>query len=49
MSTSGGYHEYIGKYSLHWRDIMMHMGEQPVKILSVSIENHDVLNISHIP
>ena len=33
MSTSGGYHEYIGGYheyirgcSVHWGDIMMHMG-----------------------
>ena len=49
MSTSGGYHEYIGGCSVHWRDIMMHVGEQPVKILSISIENPNVLNIPHIP
>ena len=23
MSTSGGYHEYIGSCSVHWRDTMM--------------------------
>ena len=45
MSTSGGYHEYIGECSVHRRDIMMHVGEQPVKILSISI----LLNIPHIP
>ena len=27
MSTSGGYHEYIGGCSVHWRDIMMHVGD----------------------
>ena len=26
MSTSGGYHEYIGGCSVHQRDIMMHVG-----------------------
>ena len=35
MSTLGGYHEYIG----------IHVGEQFDKILSISIENPDVLNI----
>ena len=52
MSTSGGYHEYIGGYheyirgcSVHRRDIMIHVGEQLDKILSISIENSDVLNI----
>ena len=39
------YHEYIGGYSVHQGDIMMHMGEQVDKILSISIENPDVLNI----
>ena len=38
MSTSGGYHEYIGGCSVH-------VGEQLDKILSISIENSDVLNI----
>ena len=53
MSTSGGYHEYIGGYheyigrcSVHWRDIMIHVGEQLDKILSISIENSDVLMAS---
>ena len=23
MSTSGGYHEYIGACSVHWRDTMI--------------------------
>ena len=44
MSTSGGYHEYIGGCSVHRRDIMLHVGEQLDKILSISIENSDVLN-----
>ena len=33
LSTSGGYHEYIGEYhehiggySIHWRDTMIHVG-----------------------
>ena len=45
MSTSGGYHEYIVECSVHPRDIMIHVGEQLDKILSISIENSDVLNI----
>ena len=45
MSTSGGYHEYIGGCSVHRRDIMIHVGEQLDKILSISIENSNVLNI----
>ena len=52
MSTSEGYHEYIGGYheyiggcSVHRRDIMIHVGEQLDKILSISIENPDILNI----
>ena len=45
MSTSGGYHEYIGGCLVHRRDIMIHVGEQLDKILSISIENSDVLNI----
>ena len=45
MSTSGGYHEYIGGCSVHRRDIMIHVGEKLDKILSISIENSDVLNI----
>ena len=35
---SGGYHEYIGGCSVHRRDIMIHVGEQLDKILSISIE-----------
>ena len=38
MSTLGGYYEYIG-------DIMMHVGEQVGKNLSISVENPDILNI----
>ena len=41
----GGYHEYIGGCSVHQRDIMIHVGEQLDKILSISIENSDILNI----
>ena len=45
MSTSGEYHEYIEGCSVHRRNIMIHVGEQLDKILSISIENSDVLNI----
>ena len=51
MSTSGEYHEYIGGCSVHRgmfstsEGIMIHVGEQLDKILSISIENSDVLNI----
>ena len=41
----GGYHEYIGGCSVHRRDIMIRVGEQLNKILSISTENPDVLNI----
>ena len=41
----GGYHEHIGGCSVHRRDIMIHVGEQLDKILSISIEDSDVLNI----
>ena len=44
-STSGGYHEHIRGCSVHWLDIMMHVGEQVDKSLSISIEINDVLNI----
>ena len=46
MNTSGGYHEYIRGCSVHQRGIMIHVGEQLDKILSISIENSDVLNIA---
>ena len=52
FSTSEGYHKYIGGISwvhrgcsVHRRDIMIHVGEPLDKILSISIENSDVLNI----
>ena len=45
MNTSGGCHEYNGRSSGHQRDIMIDVGEQLDKILSISIENSDVLNI----
>ena len=44
MSTSGGYHEYIGGCLVHQGDIMIHVGEQVGKNLSISIKNPDVLN-----
>ena len=40
-----GYHEYIGGCSVHRGDIMMQVGEQVGKNLSISSENPDVLNI----
>ena len=46
MSTSREYHEYIEGCSVHRGDIMMHVGEQVDKSLSISIENPDVLMIS---
>ena len=46
MSTSGGYHEYIGGCSVDQGDIMMHVGEQVGKNLSISIENPHVLMVS---
>ena len=45
FSTSGGYHEYSGGCSVYRGDIMMDVGEQVDKSLSVSIENPNVLNI----
>ena len=39
------YHEYIGGCSVHRGDIMMYVGEQVGKNLSISVENPDVLNI----
>ena len=41
----GGYHEYSGNIMSTSGDIMMHVGEQVDKILSISIENPNVLNI----
>ena len=53
VQYTGGYHEYIGGCSVHWGDIMMHLGEQGDKRLSIYIENPNVLNISqcteHLP
>ena len=53
MSTSGGYHEYIGDImstsgdvQYIGRNIMMHVGEQGDKSLSIYVENPDVLMIS---
>ena len=45
---SRGYHENIGGCSVHQGDIMMHVGEQVAKSLSISIENPDVLNIPDV-
>ena len=45
MSTLGGYHEYIRRCSVHWGDIMMHVGEKVGKNLSISSKNPNVLNI----
>ena len=47
MSTLGRYHEYIGGCSVHRGDVIMHVGEQVGKNLSISIENpvvhtHDI-------
>ena len=48
-----GYHDYIGECSVHQRNIIIQMGEQLDKILSISIENSNVLNIpqctDHLP
>ena len=51
MSASGGvqyirgYHDACGDIMSTSGDIMMHVGEQVDKSLSISIENPDVLNI----
>ena len=45
MNTLGGYHEYIRGCSVHRRDIMIHVGEQLDKILSISIESPDVFSV----
>ena len=45
MSTSGGYHEYIGGCSVHRRESWYMWGSNLIKILSISIENSNVLNI----
>ena len=45
---SRGYHEYIRGCSVHQGDIMMHVGEQVDKILSISIESPNVLNIPDV-
>ena len=45
MMNVRGYHEYIEGCSVHQMDIMIHVGEQLNKILSISIENSNVLNI----
>ena len=39
MSTLEGCHKYIRGCSVHRGDIMMHVGEQVDKILSIYIEN----------
>ena len=54
ISTSGGYHEYIVGCLVYRGDIMMHLGEQGYKSISMYIENPDVLMISlrcteHLP
>ena len=46
MMNVRGYHENIEGCSVHQMDIMIHVGEQLNKILSISIENSNVLNIS---
>ena len=45
MTNVRGYHEYIEGCSVHRMDIIIHVGEQLNKILSISIENSNVLNI----
>ena len=44
MSTSGDV-QYIGGEGGGEGDIMMHLGKQVDKSLSISVENSDVLNI----
>ena len=42
----GGYHEYIRGCSVTLGDVMMHVGQQAGKNLSISIKTPDVLMIS---
>ena len=45
FSTLEGCHKYIRGCSVDWRDFIIHMEKQLDKILSISIENSNVLNI----
>ena len=44
----GGYHDYIRGCSVHQRDFIIYMEEQLDKILSITIENSNVLNIPNV-
>ena len=44
MSTSGGYHEYIGGCSVHWGDIMMNVGGYREYIGGCSVHRRDTIH-----
>ena len=44
MSTSGGYHEYIGACSVHRRDIMMYVGGYHEYIGRCSVHRRDTMS-----
>ena len=46
MSTSGGYHEYIGGCSVHQGDIMIHVGGYHEYIGGCSVHRGDILSTS---
>ena len=45
MSTSGGYYEYIGRCSVHRRDIMMHVGDI-MSTSGCSVHRRDTMSTS---
>ena len=46
MSTSGGYHEFIGGCSVHQGDIMMHVGGYHEYIGGYSVHRGDIMSTS---
>ena len=46
MSTSGGYHEYIGVCSVHRGDIMMNVGGYHEYIGGCSVHRRDTMSTS---
>ena len=49
MSTSGGYHEYIGGCSVHWRDTMSTSGGYHEYIRGCSVHWGDIMMHVGIP
>ena len=43
FSTSGGYHEYIGRCSVHQGDIMMHVGDIMMHVGDIMMHMGDIM------